>query len=111
MNRFEKDVVIITGASQGMGASHARAFAAEGAKVIITDILEEKGQALAKEIGDNAIFVKQDVTSEKEWNELIQLAEDKFGPVTVLVNNAGVPSTQGILDLSLDDYMRVININ
>ena len=67
MGRLENKVAIITGAAQGMGAAHAKRFVEEGAKVVITDLNEEKGQAFAAELGENAIFVKQNVTSEDDW--------------------------------------------
>ena len=73
-----------------MGASHARKFVSEGAKVVITDILEADGQAFAHELGDRALFVKHDVTSETGWNKVVEEAENALGPVTVLVNNAGM---------------------
>ena len=66
MARLEGKVAIITGAAQGMGASHARKFIEEGAKVVLTDLNEEKGQALATELGENALFVKQNVTSAED---------------------------------------------
>lgn len=63
MERLKGKIAIITGASQGMGESHARAFVAEGAKVVLTDLNEERGNAIAEELGlDNALFIKQDVS-------------------------------------------------
>ncbi|MEE1132166.1 MAG: glucose 1-dehydrogenase [Caryophanon sp.] len=112
MSRLEGKVAIITGAAQGMGATHAQLFVKEGAKVVITDLNEEKGAALAAELGaDNALFVKQDVTSEQGWTDVVAQAEEKFGPVNVLVNNAGISFNKFVLDLSLDDYMKIVNIN
>lgn len=67
MARLKDKVAIITGAAQGMGATHARLFIAEGAKVVLTDLNEEKGQALAKELGSNALFIKQNVANEDDW--------------------------------------------
>ena len=69
---------------------HARKFAEEGAKVVVTDINETAGKALVEEIGENAVFMKLDVSKSANWEEVIALTEEKFGPVTVLVNNAGV---------------------
>lgn len=111
MTRLEGKVAIITGAAQGMGASHAKIFIEQGAKVVLTDLNEEKGSALAKELGENALFIKQDVTSEQGWAEVVAQAEEKFGPVNVLVNNAGISFAKNILEISLDEYMKIVNIN
>lgn len=70
MARLQDKVIIITGAAQGMGETHARLCLAEGAKVVLTDINAEKGEALAKELGDNALFVKHDVTDEEDWSKV-----------------------------------------
>ena len=73
-----------------MGATHARGFVDEGANVVIADILEQEGRALAGELGEHAIFSRLDVTSETDWAATVIAAEDAFGPVSVLVNNAGI---------------------
>lgn len=111
MTRLLNKVAIITGAAQGMGASHAREFVKQGAKVIMTDINEEKGTKLAEELGENAIFIKHDVTSEQGWAEVVVKAEEAFGPVNVLVNNAGISVNKFMLEMSLEEYMRIVNIN
>ncbi len=82
--------VIVTGAARGRGATHARALAPEGARVVLTDVLDELGTQVAKEIGDSARYVHLDVTSESEWASTVQAAISTFGLVRVLVNNAGV---------------------
>jgi len=111
MVRLEGKVAIITGAAQGMGATHARRFVKEGAKVVLTDILEEKGIELAKELGENALFIKQDVTSADEWAEVVAKAEEAFGPVNILVNNAGITMAKSILQVTEDEYRRIVDIN
>ncbi len=111
MARLQDKVVIITGAAQGMGETHARLCIAEGAKVVLTDINSDKGEALAKELGDNALFVKQDVTSEADWSEVVKQTEAKFGQVNVLVNNAGITTNKSILDTSVEDYRKIVEIN
>jgi len=73
-----------------MGASHARGFIAEGANVVIADVLEQEGRSLACELGGQAIFSRLDVTSDKDWAATVATAEEAFGPVSVLVNNAGI---------------------
>lgn len=111
MARLAGKVAIITGAAQGMGATHARLFIKEGAKVVLTDLNEEKGQALAKELGTHAIFIKQNVTSEEDWQTVIETTEKHFGAIHVLVNNAGITMAKSILDTALDDYRRIVEIN
>lgn len=111
MGRLENKVAIITGAAQGMGAAHAKRFIEEGAKVVLTDLNEEKGSTLAAELGESAIFVKHNVTSEDEWAVVIKKAEEAFGPVNILVNNAGISINKGLLDISLDEYRRIVDIN
>ncbi|MGI4893766.1 MAG: glucose 1-dehydrogenase [Janthinobacterium lividum] len=112
MNRLDGKVAIITGAAQGMGASHARTFVAEGAKVVLTDLNEAGGKALADELGENARFVRHDVTDFAQWAPVVETAEREFGPVTVLVNNAGILGPIATTaDLSVEDYLKVCAIN
>jgi 2,5-dichloro-2,5-cyclohexadiene-1,4-diol dehydrogenase 2 len=90
--RLKTKVALITGAASGMGATQARLFAAEGAMVCVADINDEKGQAVVTEIGDGggrAIFVHLDVTDTKQWQEAVAKAEETFGSLTALCNNAG----------------------
>lgn len=110
-NRLHDKVIIITGAAQGMGATHARLCIAAGAKVVLTDQQADKGQQLADELGNNALFIKHDVTNEQDWAQVILKTEETFGAINVLVNNAGITSSKSILDTSLDDYRRIIDIN
>lgn len=112
MDRLKGKVVIVTGASQGMGASHAKMMAAEGAKVVMTDLNTSDGQKLADQIGENALFITQDVTSIEGWRQVVERAEEKFGPVNVLVNNAGVLGpVEGLDTLSEATYRKVCDIN
>src|SRR6267378_3538735 len=90
MKRFDNRTVIVTGSERGMGASFARGFVGEGANVVIADILDQEGRTLADELGEHAIFSSLDVTSDRGWAATVVAAEDIFGPVSVLVNNAGV---------------------
>jgi 3alpha(or 20beta)-hydroxysteroid dehydrogenase len=90
MGRLEGKVAIITGAARGMGESHARIFAREGAHLVITDRNAAGGQALANEIGGDCRFVAQDVTKPDDWERVVAEAEKAFGKVDILVNNAGV---------------------
>lgn len=111
MSRLEGKVVLITGGARGMGAEHARSFVAEGAKVMITDILVDEGKQLAAELADNARFMKQDVSLEEDWINAISETESTFGPINVLVNNAGIVIQKSLADMSLAEYVKVININ
>jgi 3alpha(or 20beta)-hydroxysteroid dehydrogenase len=90
MGRLEDKVALITGAAAGMGAEHARLFVEEGAKVVITDLDEKGGKALADELGSSAIFVRHDVSDSESWAAAIEAGNTAFGPITVLVNNAGL---------------------
>lgn len=112
MGRLSGKVAIITGASQGMGAEHGRAFVAEGAKVILTDLNTEAGQALADSLGENAMFIKQDVSKESEWAKVLAEGEARFGTVNVLINNAGVlGKLAATTEFSEDDFRFVTDIN
>ena len=111
MKRFENRTVIVTGGARGMGASHARGFIAEGANVVIADVVEQEGQSLADELGDRAIFSSLDVTSEADWAATVTAAETAFGPISVLVNNAGIVHFAMIADTTPADWSRVIDIN
>lgn len=111
-NRLEGKVALITGAARGMGASHARHFVEEGAKVIVTDLNEEAGSALAEELGSNALFVKHDVTKADSWREVVEKGTSAFGPINVLVNNAGVLGPIATTtELSEEDYLKVCTVN
>jgi len=90
MGRLSGKVAIITGAARGMGESHARIFAREGARLVITDRNAAGGQALADEIGGDCRFVAQDVTKPEDWERVVVEAEKAFGKVDILVNNAGI---------------------
>ncbi|WP_375586888.1 SDR family NAD(P)-dependent oxidoreductase [Flagellimonas aurea] len=112
MSRLEGKIAIITGASQGMGESHVREFIKHGAKVVMTDLNEEKGNAIANELGENVIFVKHDVTDIDGWKNVVAQAENTFGHVNVLLNNAGILGPlSGITEMSEADYLKVIEVN
>lgn len=112
MGRLADKVAIITGAAQGMGEAHVRRFLAEGAKVVFTDINRAAGLALEAELGTNARFIQHDVGQEDQWASAVALARDAFGPVSVLVNNAGIlgPGAK-TADLSQQDFETVCRIN
>jgi 3alpha(or 20beta)-hydroxysteroid dehydrogenase len=97
MARFDGKVVLISGGARGQGAAEARLLVAEGAKVVIGDVLEDKGSALAKELGSAATFVRHDVTSEADWVSAVKAAET-FGGLHGLVNNAGVYTPKSLME-------------
>ncbi|MBO0992838.1 SDR family NAD(P)-dependent oxidoreductase [Bacillus sp. SD088] len=111
MGKLVGKVAIITGGARGMGASHVRQFVKEGAKVVFTDILVEEGEALAKELGDNAKFIRQDVTKAKDWDQVVAETEEAFGPINILVNNAGIAFHKLIEQMTEEEYRKVMDIN
>ncbi|MEU0540486.1 SDR family oxidoreductase [Nocardia sp. NPDC005978] len=111
MGRVSTKNVIVTGGARGMGAAFARKLAVEGAAVVITDVLVAEGAALAAELGDRALFLPLDVTDEAAWNDVVAQAESAFGPVSGLVNNAGIVHVDPIDKLAEADYRRVIDVN
>jgi 3alpha(or 20beta)-hydroxysteroid dehydrogenase len=89
MARFDNKVVLVSGGARGQGAAEARLLVAQGAKVVIGDVLDNQGQALAVELGPAASFVRHDVTSEADWARAVEAAQ-KLGGLHGLVNNAGI---------------------
>ena len=112
--RLDGKVALISGGSRGMGAFEAELFVQEGAKVVICDVRDDEGDALAKEIvdrGGEAAFVHLDVTSESDWAAAVREAVERYGKLDVLVNNAGVSARGSIEETSPDDWDRVMDIN
>lgn len=108
---LEGKVALISGAARGQGAAEARLFAASGAQVVIGDILDEQGQALAESLGDAARYVHLDVTREADWAATVEVATTAFGKLDILVNNAGVLHFARIGQTTLEDFERVVRIN
>lgn len=112
MGRLSGKVAIITGASQGMGEAHARAFVKEGAKVVLTDVQADLGQKLADDLGENAIFAPHNVARLAEWQAVVAQGEERFGPITVLVNNAAViGKVASVSEMSEEDYRSIVDVN
>ncbi|MED5207903.1 MAG: glucose 1-dehydrogenase [Chloroflexota bacterium] len=112
--RLDGKVALISGGSRGMGAFEAELFVQEGAKVVICDVRDDEGDALAKKIvdrGGEAAFVHLDVTSESDWAAAVSEAVERYGKLDVLVNNAGVSARGSIEETSPDDWDRVMDIN
>jgi len=110
MGKLKGRVALITGGANGMGASHARLCAQNGAAVIIADV-SEQGQAVAAAIGDRALFVRLDVTDAASWNQAVEAGEARFGPIDILVNNAGAHVAGSFAEAEEADFQRLIAVN
>lgn len=108
--RLEGKVAIITGAARGQGACEARLFVEEGARVVMGDIMDEEGEALAEELGEAARYLHLDVREEADWARAVEAAAE-FGALNVLINNAAVVHFSAITETTLEDYNRVVSIN
>jgi 3alpha(or 20beta)-hydroxysteroid dehydrogenase len=111
MGRVSGKVALVTGAAQGMGAAFVRKLADEGASVLATDIRDEQGTALADELGDRVRFAHHDVTRADDWARSVATAEEEFGPVSVLVNNAGIVTYAPIEALEESELRHTIDVN
>jgi 3alpha(or 20beta)-hydroxysteroid dehydrogenase len=111
MARLDGKVALITGAARGMGASHARRFVEEGAKVVLGDVLDDGGVAVAAELGDAALYVHLDVADYADWEAAVRVAVDAFGGLDVLVNNAGIAGYAPFEEHSIETWNRVIAVN
>src|SRR5512142_3508479 len=111
MGRVDDKVALISGGARGMGAAHARMLVAEGAKVVIGDILDDEGKALADELGDAARYVHLDVTDPEQWKDAVATAVDEFGKLNVLVNNAGTVALGPLKTHDLKKWQQVLDVN
>ena len=111
MGRVDNKVALITGGARGMGAADARMLVREGAKVVIGDILDDEGTALADELGDAARYVHLDVTSADEWAAAVETALSSFGKLNVLVNNAGIVQLGPLKTLDVARWQQVLDVN
>jgi 3alpha(or 20beta)-hydroxysteroid dehydrogenase len=111
MARLEGKVALITGAARGQGEAEARRFVAEGARVVLGDVLEEEGRRVAASLGERAAWAHHDVSSEASWADFVETATRRFGRVDVLVNNAGILGIAPIASITLEQYLRVVNVN
>ncbi|WP_246231022.1 glucose 1-dehydrogenase [Mycolicibacterium sediminis] len=114
-NRLAGKVVVVTGAARGMGAAHARAMAREGAAIVLSDVLDDLGEAVATSIradGGRATFTRADVTSADDWQRVFRIATEEYGTLTTLVNNAGIiGSMLGAADETEEAWYRTIAVN
>jgi 3(or 17)beta-hydroxysteroid dehydrogenase len=111
MDRVAGKVAIVTGAASGMGKADAVLLAAQGARVVVADLNEADGQAVADAIGDNAIFMPLNVTDEGNWKSVIAATVDKFGRLDILVNNAGIIALGSIVDTELESWRMINAVN
>ncbi|MFD7437628.1 SDR family NAD(P)-dependent oxidoreductase [Streptomyces sp. NPDC059861] len=109
MGKLDGRVVIVTGAARGQGEQEARLFREEGADVVVTDVLDDQGEALAKEIG--ARYVHLDVGREDQWSAAVAAAKETYGRIDGLVNNAGILRFNALVDTPLTEFMQVVQVN
>ncbi|OKJ57463.1 SDR family NAD(P)-dependent oxidoreductase [Streptomyces sp. CB02261] len=112
MGKLDGRVVLVTGAARGQGEQEARLFAAEGARVVLADVLDDAGEALAGELGEKrAVYVHLDVTREADWTAAVDTAKERFGKIDGLVNNAGVLRFNELLATPLEEFQAVVSVN
>ncbi len=111
MARHEATVAIVTGGARGLGEAQVRRLVEDGGRVLVTDVLDEPGEALAAELGDSAAFFHHDVTSAEGWDAAVERAEKLFGNVTALSNNAGIVIFKPMMDSTEEEFRRVLDIN
>ncbi len=112
--RLAGKVALITGAARGMGAAEARLFAREGAKVVVSDVLEDEARAVASEINDSggeALALALDVSKDDDWRRVVAEAEARFGKLNVLVNNAGIIERHSLEETSEETWDRIMAVN
>jgi 3alpha(or 20beta)-hydroxysteroid dehydrogenase len=111
MGRVDGKVALISGGARGMGESHARLLVAEGAKVVIGDIIDDRGKAVADELGDAARYVHLDVTQPDQWQAAVSTAVQDFGKLNVLVNNAGIVNLGPLKSFDLAKWQQILDVN
>ncbi|WP_406000177.1 SDR family NAD(P)-dependent oxidoreductase [Streptomyces sp. NBC_00829] len=112
MGKLDGRVVLITGAARGQGEQEARLFAAEGAKVVLADVLDDLGEALAKDLGEGrAAYVHLDVSQEPDWVAAVAEAKDAFGKIDGLVNNAGILRFNELVSTPLEEFQLITQVN
>jgi 3alpha(or 20beta)-hydroxysteroid dehydrogenase len=111
MGKLAGKTAIVTGGARSMGAATARLFVEEGAQVVIADVLQAEGEALAAELGAAAVFQHLDVSDEAAWKAAAEAATSRFGGIDILVNNAGILKFAALLDTSTADFKRVLEVN
>ncbi|UDY22255.1 SDR family oxidoreductase [Nocardioides sp. Kera G14] len=111
MGRVDDKVVLISGGARNIGGASARMLVAEGAKVVIGDLLDDEGKALADELGDAARYVHLDVTSEEDWAAAVAHTLDEFGTLTTLFNNAGIFNGGQLQRYKREQWNQMLEVN
>jgi 3alpha(or 20beta)-hydroxysteroid dehydrogenase len=111
MGAVDGKVALVSGGARGQGEAEARRFVAEGARVVVGDVIDDAGKLVAESLGDDARYVHLDVTAEDDWTTAVATAVDEFGRLDILVNNAGVVRITPIIGGSVEDYLAVIMVN
>jgi 3alpha(or 20beta)-hydroxysteroid dehydrogenase len=111
VGRVDGRVALISGGARGMGAEHARVLAAEGAAVVIADVLDDEGAAVAETIGDQATYVHLDVTDEHSWSRAVQATVERYGSLSILVNNAGIVNGNLIHQYEVAQWRAILDVN
>ena len=109
--RLAGKVALISGGARGMGASHVRMLAAEGAKVVFGDILDDEGKAIAAELGDEARYLHLDVTKPEDWEAAVATAISEYGGIDVLANHAGIINVGFLEDYAISEWQRILDVN
>jgi 3alpha(or 20beta)-hydroxysteroid dehydrogenase len=109
--RLDGRVAVITGAARGQGAADARLLCAAGATIVASDLLEDEGEALCRELDGAAIFVRHDVREEAGWQHVVDTALDRFGRLDILVNNAGIHRSTPLLAQRQEDFEDILAVN
>lgn len=111
MNRLDNKVAIITGGARGQGASEAGLFIQAGARVVITDVLDEQGQQTAQRLGEQCVFMHHDVSSGTDWQHVVDHVTAQHGRIDVLVNNAGIFKTASLEKTSDELWQQMLAVN
>lgn len=111
MGRVEGKVVLISGGARNIGGASARMLVAEGAQVVIGDLLDDEGKALADELGDSARYVHLDVTSEEDWASVVAFTVAEFGKLDVLFNNAGIFNGGQLQRYKTAQWQEMLDVN
>ena len=111
LGRFAGQVALVTGGAQGQGEAECRRLVAEGASVVVADILDDMGHAVAADLGDAATFLHLDVAEAEQWDAVVAATVDRFGAVDILVNNAGIGVVAPLDEISLEEHRRLVDVN
>jgi len=109
--KLQEQVAIVTGAARGQGAAEARRLVAEGAYVVLADVLDEAGMAVANELGDRALYVHLDVRDAAQWDTAVQLTSERFGRLDILVNNAAILRFAPVAQMPEEQFRLVTDVN